>query len=130
MTTHDRVMKPHEEEWRWDDDRKAIVTGVRDIDADADGWRVIVETDSGCYPPYGAERQLIAQAPAMARMLLALTWSRQAHDGCHAACPSCRATTTVLRFDGYTYQMAEQPNGEHTDDCALVAVLRAAGVMP
>ena len=50
-----------------------------------------------------------AQAPAMARLLLAMQWA----DGERVACPSCGA----WERDG------------HTADCELAAVLRAAGVM-
>ncbi len=68
-------LKPHEETWYWHEAEKVIATGTRDDDADERGeetWRIIVETDSGYYPPRKGERELIAQAPMMARVLLEL----------------------------------------------------------
>lgn len=60
------------ETWVWDDEQKQIVALTPSADPDADQGRVVVETDSGVYPPRPGERELIAQAPMMARVLVDL----------------------------------------------------------
>lgn len=60
-----------------------------------------------------AALRLAAQAPAMARLLLArVDNSDSGRDSQHYYCGWC------------------EWGGEHKDDCALIAVLRAAGVKP
>ena len=51
--------------WRWNDSDE--------LEA-ADG-AIVVETDSACYPPYGADRDLIAAAPELLAALVEhLAW--------------------------------------------------------
>lgn len=55
---------------------------------------------------------LTAQSSAMARLLLSLEWSDEARGDFW--CPSC----------------AQKQASGHAKDCAIVSVLRAAGVIP
>lgn len=117
------MTKPHEETWRWDEAEKVIVRGERSADDDAspETWRVIVETDGGHYAPRTGERELIAQAPAMARLLLKLEW------GTLDTCPSCGGLGVAIPDNPMTGSVAATGNRA---DCELVTVLRAAGVLP
>jgi hypothetical protein len=112
-------MKPHEETWHWNDDAKQIETRYPDtpeyqrVGLVGSFDRVIVETDSGVYPPHGAEIPLIVQAPAMARLLL-----ERVDNGDSGA-------------DDATYYCGWcGRGGEHSSSCRLLAVLHAAGVLP
>jgi hypothetical protein len=59
---------------------------------------------------YEADAKLMAAAPDMARVLLAVEWGGLT-DPCAHVCPACGRS-------------------EHTPDCALDAALRKAGVRP
>jgi len=104
------VLKPHEQEWKIDEyDPTMIVAG---------------EHGKGCFAAitteYKADALLVVQAPAMARLLLDLEWSGTGsdYDGGGSQCPSCCAD----------WSYAEN-SGTHADNCALMTVLRAAGVV-
>lgn len=114
-------MKPHEETWRWDGDLKQIVA----VDGGAcDGDRVIVETDSGVYPPTPEERALIVAAPAMARVLLEMS-CRWDSEWAVWECVCCGKNGGSYRDDG----IAPSPEPfEHHETCALDAALRNAGL--
>ena len=120
-------MKPHEETWTWNQERGRIL--VADAD-DYDFGAEVVVTDHGAYPPYPGRRELIVQAPAMARLLLCLAAMdvQAADDGrtIGYACQWCGAETRTE--DPMTPDEA-QACVEHMHDCRLVAVLKAAGVM-
>ncbi len=89
------MTKPHEETWEaWPDGDVHVVRGTTmNIEA-------------------GSRAPLIAQAPAMARLLLKIEWNGGAQ-GDSGMCPSCFQFPT-----------------EHAPDCELATVLRAAGVLP
>ena len=95
----------HEETWkvRWDEEYGAVYveTGCPD--------------DTICVDD-PAKAALIAQAPPMARLLLAIQWAGRAGPAgdIAGACPACER---------------EQP-AEHAPDCKIATVLRAAGVLP
>lgn len=97
------MTKPHEETW----------TAKPENDADDPVW-MVVAPDSTVMADTIEEpaAKLIAQAPAMARLLLKLQWVEWEH--C-SICPSCSGAA-----EGYG----------HKPDCELVSVLRAAGVLP
>ncbi len=103
------MTKPHEEMWvhtsgAWPYDVSRAVTGEKI----ADVWATGQEDGNGT-------ADLIAQAPAMARLLLEMQWSGSP-DGFVSGCPLCDAPWVA-------------GDGAHLPDCALVAVLRAAGVL-
>lgn len=87
-------------------------------DGESDDERRIIETDSGCYGPYGVDRELIAAAPDMARALLALQWIE--HDEAFFFCPSCNRNRPAS---------APTDGSGHAEDCVLIAALRRAGVV-
>ena len=98
-------MKPHEETW---------VRSGAEIDT-TPGCDAVADFANGFGGPRPGDiprAQLAAQAPAMARMLLSLQWSA-GDNGCE--CPSCGEIIGS--------------KDTHDPDCALVAVLRAAGVI-
>lgn len=124
--------KPWEETWVWDGGEPEHPSAdgsciwpesggslyVALPDGTAGHWEVdrrIIETDSGAYGPYGAHRALIAAAPDMARVLLAIEWNGPSawQAGASGSCPSCGA---------------QEGDGKHRDGCALEAALRKAGV--
>lgn len=139
--------KPWEETWTWIDGEEAedefpeqggTLYALRP-DGRPDCDRRIIETDSGVYPPKGAERALIAAAPEMARLLLDLEWAGWNQEGYDPsdACPSCgqhppsKFIVPARRIDAYTRVEAhEEIRGGHAPDCRWVAVLRKAGVLP
>ena len=97
------VSRPHEEDWTADGDQ------VWCHHPKCGPLRIARVDALGVPPLEFANAKLIAAAPAMARLLLSdVMWH-------HARCVAC---------DGHRHQ------GGHTDDCELVAVLRAAGVLP
>jgi hypothetical protein len=73
-------LRGREETWYWDDSSKEIVRKFPDtaeyrrvgLAGKFDGTDPIVETDSGVYGPRAGYRELIAQSPRMARLLLRL----------------------------------------------------------
>lgn len=91
-------MKVWEETWRWNEEDGQL--------HDVATGRLIVETDSGVYPPHGAERQLIEQAPAMARLLIEI-----------------RELEASATTDDFVYCMGEKMQ-------RIEEVLRAAKVLP
>lgn len=95
----------YEEDWTADGDA---------LDREG-GSRLGFLDSGGDYDERAARARLAAQAPAMARMLLEHQWVSQEGDRGYLApaCPQCEEY---------------QSNG-HRSDCALVAVLRAAGVI-
>lgn len=106
-------MKPHEETWEargedvWCPTQRLTVA------------REMVEEDA----------KLVAQAPAMARLLLslgAMTLRDDAGQTVGYACCWCEAETRTT--DPMTPDEARDCV-EHLHDCRLVAVLRAAGVL-
>ena len=115
-------MRPHEEMWtvlaQWSEPK----TGER-----GGPWHVVKSGQSigvfgdGCSNP--ARAQLAAQAPAMARMLLGIhqrgvTVACTQHN--ETVCPFCEA---------HFSEEYHLPLPTHAPDCALVAVLSAAGVI-
>lgn len=126
-TVAEHARKPHERTWTLEcaDDRGTI----------HDCWTVSVPTPSAytdgcvhmsqitlCFYDDEREARLAAQAPAMARLLLAVQWSgRHPHDG-EPCCPSCQID--LIYDDDETHVV-----GPHAPDCELAAVLRAAGVI-
>lgn len=116
------MTKPWEATWRWNEERCEIVSDQRD---DLDNEIVIVETDGGCYPPRQGDQELIAAAPDMARVLLAIEWAGRAGPAgdIRAACPSCGADRSEM-YDGRGPVVVV----DHDADCALDAALRKAGV--
>lgn len=96
-------MKPWEQTWIWDDDSREILrlktNGAPDV------CDPVVETDSGVYGPRVGERELIAAAPEMARLIFDVIG-----DG-HDYCPWCGGV-----------------NNKHHDGCEAVRVLAKAGV--
>lgn len=100
-------MKPHEETWEhvsggWPNDvtRKGTAEKIADV------WATGQEDGNGT-------ADLIAQAPAMARLLLSAEWSASGNYGSCSECPWCGS--------------GNQP--KHTADCPWVAALVAAGVI-
>lgn len=94
------MTKPHEEKW----------TAHKDCVVMVDGWRTVFVSHEDMGPEPSRERaQLAAQAPAMARLLLRVHDVAATTEGC----PICKDIF-----------------GPHRGDCELVAVLRAAGVLP
>lgn len=105
--------RPHEETWIADTDLPVKMVLLSD---DLD--EVVAEVDAAhATPAANRDRtRLIAQAPAMARLLLAGQWSGED------------------RGQGYTRPVCEHcGHGReegHDDACELATVLRAAGVLP
>lgn len=92
--------------------------------------------DRGMLPE---DARLAAAAPEMARLLLSLEWAgwNQEGDDPADACPACyqgpprTITKPARRIDAYTRIEASQETlGGHRHDCALIGVLRKAGVLP
>lgn len=107
-------MKAWEEAWRWDDDAKRIVRDAPGAEDDVErDYGVVVETDTGVYPPREADRKLIVAAPELVRVLLAIEARECERTGRRLGCPACEADTPI------------EP---HAPDCALDAALRKAGV--
>lgn len=104
-------MRPHEETW------EAIFPYE---DPDGGTWEVVIAGTETLRADvvYEHDARLMAQAPAMARLLLSLQWVGTHWDrsGGTACCPSCRAN----RGRGGV-------ESKHAADCELAAVLRAAG---
>ena len=94
-------MKPYEETWVRSGAALDTTPGCDAVADFANGF-------GGPRPGDVPRAKLAAQAPAMARMLLSL--HRQIGDG-EVTCVHC------CRWEG------------HANDCALVAILRAAGVL-
>jgi hypothetical protein len=113
------AMKPYEETWVVD----ATGTQIRS----ADGYRIARVDELDVPPREFANAKLIAQAPAMARLLLHRMGDRY--------CEYCgvkvdRVTETGIVdpvYKGETLVLSDP--GKHAPDCALVTVLRAAGVL-
>ena len=108
-------MRPHEETWA-----AASAVVVRD-----DGqWVARFSPSPGVSPDVEAARaQLAAQAPAMARLLLGIH-----QRGVTVACT--QHNETVCPFcEGHFSEEYEPALPTHAPDCALVAILRAAGVL-
>lgn len=134
-------MKPHEETWT------AKLEENAGYDCTTDAYVVRNEHDhrvfdfgSGYEHNDKARSALAAQAPAMARLLLSLEWAgghSEPYDSTTACCPSCDADAPqtihfpAKRIDAYTRTEArdEVIGGVHAPTCALVATLRAAGVI-
>jgi len=74
-----------------------------------------------------ARAKLIAAAPAMARLLLKLEWVDTSDGEYRERCPACQCCTK-LPPDGRVGIPFRVHPGEHSEDCELVAVLKAAGV--
>jgi len=111
----DVTRRPYEETWFVEDDGPEVeVHRVGGAVCGLNGPHARTEDDV-------ARAKLIAQAPAMARLLLDLEWSGMHWDraGGTACCPSCGAN----RGRGGV-------ESEHATSCALATVLRAAGVLP
>lgn len=106
-------MKPWEETWRWNGLHPLDVFGPDGGDLLFEG--AVIRNDSD-----GPERaKLAAAAPEMARLLLELEWAdprnHWSDDGANSnGCCVC----------------GEYKKDGHKPDCALVAVLRKAGVLP
>lgn len=94
------MTKPHEETWEACLGEQVHVVNGRTMNIDVGN---------------AARVKLIAQAPAMARLLLKLQWSGLAYGDGEPCCPACQA---------------DERDGKHSDVCELVATLRAAGVLP
>ena len=125
------MTKPHEETW--------TVSGTSSSDSydravrlEVPGRQYLfgdIDTGTGSDPCFDEESKpedeararLAAQAPAMARLLLAMQWSAKG-DGLYERpiCPVC----------GGAKDAPQKGAAGHAPDCELVAVLRAAGVMP
>jgi len=104
------VTRPHEETWKVTQSQLDTVPGYDPV---ADFANAREGQPEGSYRDVDIKRcTLAAQAPAMARLLLSLQWSA-------GDCPSCGA-----------WGRRGDVRGIHTPSCALVAVLRAAGVLP
>jgi hypothetical protein len=112
---------PHEETWTWKSDAVGMSRLILDLPT---GWRFI-----GAHDGDKDRIRLAAAAPEMARMLLWLNTYRGAghdrQDG-EAECIVCHATWWERPDD----HPDPTPTGWlHAPDCALVAVLRKAGVL-
>ena len=106
------MTKPWEETWEY-------VAHYQHIDVPEGGDIGIFVDDRVLDESEKARLRLAAQAPAMARLLLEIQWGGSCMSyGSH--CPSCHA----FLYDGGPDELP------HAADCALVAVLRAAGVLP
>jgi hypothetical protein len=119
----------HEETWEY--------CAILENHEDADVFSGFVTTTRGeqkglvlASVVYSDEGPLMAQAPAMARLLLDLEWSGRYASGCLgegvSCCPSCDAIAPEQRSLPESYGAP----GQHADDCELATVLRAAGVLP
>lgn len=103
------MTKPHEETWK-------VANGsiVRDrspaTEQGTSLWPQESLADLTCDAAHAA---LIAQAPAMARLLLKVQWGDRSLSE-----PGCHVCFTTER------------SGAHADDCEFAAVLRSAGVLP
>jgi hypothetical protein len=110
-------MSVFDETWTWDQENEQIVSDAPKYHDDPDkGPRVVVETDSGFYPPHGAERNLIAAAPELVRALRAIEWRHRERDF-ERRCPYC---------DGYETRDGEPRTG-HDPDCIVYQALSKAG---
>ncbi len=107
-------MKPHEETWSAAREEYAGYDCMTDA--------VVVRTEKGArvcdFTVDNPRARLAAQAPAMARLLLELEWPTCADYGGY-----CRICQNDRPYP------AAKPGDGHAPDCALVAVLRAAGVV-
>ena len=111
-------MKPHEEAWTWHQDDPVVPCNER-----VQGHSGAVCFPKGrmaiCFDPANYTRRegqargrLAAHAPAMARLLLErVDNSDSGRDDAHFYCGWCGR------------------GGSHRDDCRLIAVLKAAGVV-
>lgn len=117
------MTKPHEETWGVTEHGRVSIAGEP-----GKGGREIL-CDAYTATPDLARARLAAQAPAMARLLLAVEWAGSGEEG--ARCPSCLADAYVppVIYDADGKYVSFTP-GKHDGDCELAAVLRAAGVMP
>lgn len=117
------MTKPHEETWEVFEANKGFPAFAARTRTIADGaYEVsVIESLSGSEDDVGRV-QLAAQAPAMARLLLKLQWaSSHPHDETMAVCPNC---------GGFEARWSKDRAAGHEDHCELVAILRAAGVLP
>lgn len=77
-----------------------------------------------------ARARLAAQAPAMARLLLDLQYAISDDDPtCREFCPSCQNRTVGGEIPGQVGRWIVDHGKEHAPHCALIAVLRDAGVI-
>jgi hypothetical protein len=75
-----------------------------------------------------ARARLAAAAPEMARLLLSLQWVDTSDGEYRERCPVCQ-NRTRLPPDGRMGIPLQIHDDRHSDSCALVAVLRKAGVL-
>ena len=98
-------MRPYEETWS----AKEVV-----VARDDGKWIARFSPSPGESPDVEAARaQLAAQAPAMARLLLEMEWAANLGHNTYG-CALCQ----------------RDPSAGHDPDCALVAILSAAGMLP
>ncbi len=129
------MTKPHEETWD--------VYVPREEDTDAGTAYVsdaatllliatVMEPVGGTLPEReraAAERAaFIAQAPAMARLLLKLQWSGE--EGCSSCGYREHGQQSFTSPVASLHYALDYPPGTHSPDCELATVLRAAGVLP
>ena len=105
-----------------------MTSGILWSEQERDMGRTLEERDA--HRAFDAARaRLAAAAPAMARLLVGLEWGADiciGYDNITAlGCPSCGG----LQHDPGTRADFDHHTVGHDPDCALVAVLRAAGVM-
>ena len=121
-------MKPHQETWR----REHLLVVVDE----GDGYDLGASCfGSGALPFVNhdvdiARLNLAAQAPAMARLLLECQYVEMSDErgGYEQRCAICLNRET-LPTDANGHVFIKEHLPQHAPDCALVAVLRAAGVL-
>lgn len=116
------MTKPHEETWTLTEDEGGPVIDMgafhhgegserRSLGVSAIDWASMRGSASE------AQMRLAAAAPAMARLLLRVRRVDTSDGEFYPRCVICQKDQTGAKH-------------EHTKDCELVAVLRAAGVLP
>lgn len=104
-------MKPHEETWTETEPGNRVLNG--------ESTEVFLDV--------GPRLRLAAQAPAMARLLLFRMGDRHCE---YCGAKVDRVTETGIQDPVYAGEtLALSKPGSHHEGCALVAVLKAAGVM-
>jgi hypothetical protein len=116
-------MKTHEETWTrvlWMHDHNQ--DPIYGIESDAIPKKV---DDHFCEFSAGehARSQLAAAAPEMARLLLDVQWTPTGYDH-EPCCPVCTMSKPRVQRDDANFTHG------HSKDCAFVAVLVKAGVLP
>ena len=123
-------MKPHEETWRARNSPACTEDVYKDTEPRGYVFLGLAALGQEGFAEAEARARLAAQAPAMARLLLDCQFVEMSDErgGYEQRCASC-LNREVLPPDGLIGIPVKDHQPNHSPNCKLVALLRAAGVV-